>query len=178
VFGHSFTQNDFFYYLTWSIGLLMFALAWLLLRGRFGRALRALRDSEVAAVSSGVRLSIYKTVAFAISGFYAGVAGSLYLLVSLNGFAVPTAFPFGLSLQILVGTVVAGVDWLPGAVFGALFLQFLPDFAERISKAPGVPFVVYGAAIILVMILLPRGLGGLARRAIDPLTARLYTRSH
>ena len=47
--------------------VLMFALAWLLLRGRFGRALRALRDSEVAAVSSGIRLSIYKTVAFAIS---------------------------------------------------------------------------------------------------------------
>jgi len=90
---------------------------------------------------------------------------------------VPTRSRRELSLRLLVGTVVAGVDWLPGAVFGALFLQFLPDLAERISKAPGVPFVVYGAAIILVMILLPRGLGGLARRAIDPLTARLYTRS-
>ncbi len=172
VFGHTFTQNDFFYYLTWSIGALLFVVAWLLLRGRFGRGFRALRDSEIAAVSSGIHLATYKTLAFAISGFYAGVAGALYLLVSLNGFAVPTAFPFELSLRLLVGTVVAGLTWLPGAVFGALFLQFLPDLTEHFTNAPGAPSVFYGIAIILAMIALFYG-----RRLVQPLTGRLYTRS-
>jgi branched-chain amino acid transport system permease protein len=174
IFGHSMTQNHFLYYLTWAVGLVGFLLAWLIVRGRLGRVFRAVRDSEIAAASAGVNLARYKTLAFAISGVYAGVAGSL--LAIQDEIVNPLTFTFLLSILILVGTVVGGLGSLPGMVLGALFVQYLPDISTRVSDAQGVPDFVYGAAIILVMILLPSGAGGLLRRLARPLTTRLYTR--
>jgi branched-chain amino acid transport system permease protein len=174
IFGHSMTQNHFLYYLTWAIGLVAFLAAWLIVRGRLGRTFRAVRDSEVAAVSAGVDLARTKTLAFALSGVYAGVAGSL--LAIQDEIVNPLSFTFLLSILILVGTVVGGLGSLPGMVLGAFFVQYLPDLSTRVSSAQGVPDFVYGAAIILVMILLPTGAGGLLRRLARPLTTRLYLR--
>ena len=78
------TTNDWFYYLSWTIALVLLAAAWLLLRGRTGRSFRAVRDSEVAAVSFGIHLPTYKTLAFSVSAFYAGVAGALFAVVNLS----------------------------------------------------------------------------------------------
>jgi branched-chain amino acid transport system permease protein len=174
VFGHTTTQNHFLYYLTWAIGLVGFLAAWLIVRGRLGRTFRAVRDSEVAAASVGVGLARTKTLAFALSGVYAGVAGSL--LAIQDEIVNPLSFTFLLSILILVGTVVGGLGSLPGMVLGAFFVQYLPDLSTRVSGAQGVPDFVYGAAIILVMILLPTGAGGLLRRLARPLTTRLYLR--
>jgi branched-chain amino acid transport system permease protein len=174
IFGHSLTQNHFLYYLTWGIGLIGFLVAWLIVRGRFGRTFRAVRDSEVAAASAGIGLARTKTLAFALSGVYAGVAGSL--LAIQDEIVNPLTFTFLLSILILVGTVVGGLGSLPGMVLGALFVQYLPDLSTHVSTAQGVPDFVYGAAIILVMILLPTGAGGLLRRLARPLTTRLYLR--
>jgi len=174
VFGHSTSQNHFLYYLTWGIGLVGFLIAWLIVRGRLGRTFRAVRDSEVAAASAGIDLARAKTTAFAISGVYAGVAGSLLAIQS--EIVNPLSFTFLLSILLLVGTVVGGLGSLPGMVLGALFIQYLPDLSTHVSTAQGVPDFVFGAAIILVMILLPMGAGGLLRRLAEPLTTRLYTR--
>jgi branched-chain amino acid transport system permease protein len=174
VFGHSMTQNHFLYYLTWGIGLIGFLVAWLIVRGRFGRTFRAVRDSEVAAASVGIGLARTKTLAFALSGVYAGVAGSL--LAIQDEIVNPLTFTFLLSILILVGAVVGGLGSLPGMVLGALFVQYLPDLSTRVSSAQGVPDLVYGLAIILVMILLPTGAGGLLKRLARPLTTRLYLR--
>jgi branched-chain amino acid transport system permease protein len=174
VFGHSMTQNHFLYYLTWGIGLVGFLVAWLIVRGRFGRTFRAVRDSEVAAVSVGIGLARTKTLAFALSGVYAGVAGSL--LAIQDEIVNPLTFTFLLSILILVGAVVGGLGSLPGMVLGALFVQYLPDLSTRVSSAQGVPGFVYGLSIILVMILLPTGAGGLLKRLARPLTTRLYLR--
>jgi branched-chain amino acid transport system permease protein len=174
IFGHSMTQAHFLYYLTWSIGIVGFAIAWLIVRGGFGRVFRSVRDSEIAAVSSGVNLARTKTVAFAISGVYAGVAGAL--LAIQDDIVSPLSFTVLLSITILVGAVVGGLGSLPGLVFGALFVQYLPTVSTHVSTRAGVPDFVYGAAIILVMILLPTGAGGLLRRLARPLTTRLYTR--
>ena len=174
IFGHSMTQNHFLYYLAWGIGLVGFAVAWLLVRGRLGRTFRAVRDSEVAAASAGINLAWAKTLAFALSGVYAGVAGSL--LAIQNEIVNPLSFTFLLSILLLVGVVVGGLGSLPGMVVGAFFVEYLPDLSTRVSTAPGVPDFVYGAAIILVMILLPTGAGGLLRRVARPLTTRLYLR--
>jgi branched-chain amino acid transport system permease protein len=176
VLGLTLATNDFLYYLTWGLGLLLAALAWLLVRGRAGRAFRALRDSEVAATSFGVNAALYKTLAFAISGFYAGVAGSLFVLVS-NWFVNPQSFYFDKSLLLVVGAVVGGLGSLTGLAAGALFIQFAPTWAGDLSHAPGVPSVFFGAAIVVLMIVLPGGVGGLVNRLIRPLTSRLYTRS-
>ena len=174
IFGHSMTQNHFLYYLAWTIGLLGFAVAWLIVRGRLGRVFRSVRDSEVAAVSTGVNLAWYKTLAFAISGAYAGVAGSLFAIEST--IVNPLSFTFLLSIYILVGAVVGGLGSLPGLAVGALFVQYLPTVSTHISMRQGVPDFIFGAAIIVVMILLPSGAGGLMRRAAKPLTSWLYTR--
>ena len=175
VLGRTVATNDFLYYLTWGSGLLLAGAAWLIVRGRTGRAFRALRDSELAAVSFGVNPSFYKTLAFALSGFYAGVAGSLFVLVS-NWFVDPQSFGFDKSLLLVVGAVVGGLGSLAGLALGALFVEFMPTWAASLSSAPGAPFVFFGGAIVLVMLLAPAGIGGLLRRLSGPLTARLYTR--
>ncbi|HEY6151899.1 MAG TPA: branched-chain amino acid ABC transporter permease [Gaiellaceae bacterium] len=174
IFGHNMTQAHFLYYLTWSIGIVGFALAWLIVRGHAGRVFRSVRDSEVAAVSSGVNLAATKTLAFALSGVYAGVAGSL--LAIQGNIVSPLSFTFRLSILILVGAVVGGLGSLPGLVLGALFVQYLPTISTHVSTRSGVPDFIYGAAIIVAMILLPTGAGGLLRRAARPLTTWLYTR--
>jgi branched-chain amino acid transport system permease protein len=174
IFGHTMTQNHFLYYLTWSIGIVGFAIAWLLVRGRAGRTFRSVRDSEVAAASSGVNLAVTKTVAFALSGVYAGVGGALYVIQ--NEIVDPLSFTISVSILILVGAVVGGLGSLWGLVLGALFVEYLPTISTHVSTRPGVPDFVYGAAIIVVMILLPTGAGGLIQRLVRPLTTWLYTR--
>jgi len=174
VFGHSTTQNHFLYYLTWGIGLVAFVIGWLIVRGRLGRTFRAVRDSEVAAASVGIDLARTKTLAFAISGVYAGVAGALFAIQA--EIVNPLSFTFLLSILLLVGAVVGGLGSLPGMVVGAFFVEYVPDLSTHVSSKPGVPDFIYGAAIILVMILLPTGAGGLLRRVARPLTTRLYLR--
>jgi branched-chain amino acid transport system permease protein len=152
------------YIVAWSCSAIAFAAAWLVLRGRVGRAFRAIRDSELAAVSSGVSLPIYKTLAFGISAGFAGVAGSLLVLVT-NGFAQPGEFGVLLSLQILIGAAVAGLGSLWGVLVGAVFIGLLP------SVAPDVPLigsshgqdVVFGLIVVLIMLLLPNGFAGFLR---------------
>ena len=186
VLGHTFTPNDWIYYLSWSIALVLFVVAWLILRGRTGRAFRAVRDSETAAVSSGVSLARYKTLAFGVSAAYAGVAGSL--LVISRAFINPDSFPVALSIFLLVGIVIGGLGGLSGLVFGAIFIAFLPLWAQgqdlgsllpnRIveeTQKPGGPSIVYGVVLILLMFVLPNGVGGLFRRIGQFFAARRYS---
>ena len=188
ILGFTFTPNDWMYYLAWTIALVLFAVAWLVLRGRTGRAFRAVRDSETAAVSSGVSLARYKTLAFGISAAYAGVAGGL--LAIATGFVNPDIFPVALSIFLLVGVVVGGLGGLSGLVFGAIFIAFLPLWAQgqdlgsllpdRIveeTQKPGGPSIVYGVVLILLMFFLPNGVGGLFRRIGQLLAARRGSRS-
>ena len=153
------------YGVSWGCAAVSFVVAWLLLRGRIGRAFRAIRDSEVAAASSGVALPIYKTLAFGVSAAYAGVAGSLLVLVT-NGYAQPGLFGILLSLQLLIGAAVAGLGSLFGILVGALFIAILPTAAADvpiIGSTHGQD-VVFGPIVILVMILLPNGFVGLMSR--------------
>jgi branched-chain amino acid transport system permease protein len=155
-------SNTWLYVVTWTCAAVAFVAAWVILRGRTGRAFRAIRDSEVAAASSGVSLPIYKTLAFGISAAFAGVAGSLFVLVT-NGFAQPNEFGVILSLQILIGAAVAGLGSLYGTIVGALFVGLLPELsssAPLIGSSHGQD-VVFGLIVILVMILLPNGVAGL-----------------
>jgi branched-chain amino acid transport system permease protein len=179
VLDRDLTFNDWTYYLTWTLALAGLGVAWLVLRGRSGRAFKAIRDSEVAAASSGISLPRYKTLAFAISAAYAGVAGSLLAIVST--IVAPGSFPVSLSIQLLIGVVIAGLGSLWGLVAGALFLQYLPvgiqeigdlgslpDRVQDAARSPGMPSVIYGVVLILVLFLLPRGASGFLRRLSSP----------
>ncbi|MGH3072847.1 MAG: branched-chain amino acid ABC transporter permease [Gaiellaceae bacterium] len=181
--------NEWLYYLCWTIALVMFGVAWLLLRGRLGRSLRAVRDSELAAASSGVNLARYKTLAFGISAFYAGVAGSLLAIATT--FVNPDTFPITLSIYLLVGVVVGGLGSLWPLVFGAIFIHFMqiewaqktesviPDFIPILgdidTDAPGAPAVAFGAVLILIMLAFPSGAAGLLR-TLKSLGTRGYDR--
>ena len=173
--GRTVTFNDWLYYLTWSIALVLFVAAWVVSQSGVGRAFRAIRDNEIAAAASGVGLATHKTLAFTLSAAYAGVAGSL---LAISSFSVqPGAFLFDRSIALLIGLAIGGLGSLAPLVAGAAFLVFLPQWAQDVSKAPGVPSVIYGAVLIVLMFVLPNGLGGLLRRVFEPLTSKLYSRS-
>jgi branched-chain amino acid transport system permease protein len=184
VTGAAMTSDQWTYYVTLAWGLVLFWLAWNLLRHRAGRAMRAIRDGEVAAAASGINLAGYKTLAFGISAFYAGIAGSLFGLAA--GFVSPDSFPVALSIQLLVGAVVGGLASIPGPLIGGIFAYFLPiesnqwvptqtwiptAIASTIEKAG--PAVTYGAVLILTMIFAPNGIVGLAGAAYARLRRRL-----
>ncbi len=175
ILGQTVTFTRAVYYLTWAIALVLLIVAWFLLRGAPGRAFRAVRDSEVAAASSGVNIAAYKTFAFTISAAYAGVAGSL--LVIGVAFADPQSFPAKLSLTLLVGAVVGGLGSLWGVLAGAAFVQFLPEAVSPHLEGAGRSRCVYGAALIVIVLVLPTGVAGGLRARLSPLTSRLYTRS-
>jgi branched-chain amino acid transport system permease protein len=185
ILGRTLTNNDWLYYLSWGIALVAFALAWGLLAGRLGRAFRATRDSEIAATASGVNLALTKTVAFGISAFFAGLAGSL--LAIGTAYVNPDTFPIALSITLVVGAAVGGLGSLLGPAFGAPFIVYLPLFSQRFGDRVGdhlptwaerivrTPTVVYAVVLILVMVLLPAGVGGLLARLaerLDPLVPR------
>jgi branched-chain amino acid transport system permease protein len=171
-FGLGLTPNKWLYFLSMGIGVVLFVAAWFLLRGRTGRALRAIRDNEIAATASGVDLTWYKTLAFGISAFYAGIAGSL--LAITVGYVNPDTFPISLSILLLTGVVVAGLGSLWGLVLGAIFIQYVPIYTQKISQQA--PTVVYGLILIGLMFLLPGGVGGLLQRLVAPLTKRAKKR--
>jgi branched-chain amino acid transport system permease protein len=173
VLGREMEFNDWLYYLCWTVALIGYVAAWLLLRGRTGLALRAVRDSETAAQSSGVSLPKYKTLAFGVSAAYAGAAGALFAIATT--FVNPDTFPIALSILLLVGVVVGGLGSLAGLIAGAVFIQFLPIWSQEISKSPGAPSVVSGAVLIALMFLLPSGFAGLVGR-LRLLTRRGYHR--
>jgi branched-chain amino acid transport system permease protein len=187
-FGLDTTPNNWIYYLTWGVALVLLAVAWALLRGKPGRALQAIRDSEVAAASSGVNLAVYKTFAFGISAFYAGVAGSLYAIS--KAYMNPDVFPIVLSLYLVAALAVGGLGSLVGLIAGAALIYVLQNRADDVTrwvnhlpaldldpKQPGMPSVVFGLVLVLVMLVLPTGAGGLLRRVFGPLTSRLYSKS-
>jgi branched-chain amino acid transport system permease protein len=186
------TPETWLYYVTWAIAVVLFAAAVLLLRGKTGRAFRAIRENELAAVSSGVSLARYKTLAFGISAFYAGVAGSIFAI--LNSFVNPLAFPIDLSILLLIGLVVGGVGSVLGVLGGAAFVHYVPlevggiparaiDLAQRIGlpisdldpTTPGVPAVAYGVILLLVVGVAPRGAAGLVQ-SLGVTTKGLYSR--
>ena len=165
IIGFELNFNNWLYYLSWTVALIGYVIAWLILRGRTGRAFRAVRDSETAAVSSGISLTRTKVLAFGISAAYAGAAGALFAIATT--FVNPDTFPVALSIFLLVGVVVSGLGSLTGLIVGAVFIQFMPLWAQSVSKSPGAPAVVYGVILILLILALPGGAAGLISRALQ-----------
>ncbi len=155
-FGLPFSVDQWLYLFTLGVGVVVFVLAANLVRGRIGLAMRAIRDHPLAAEATGIDVALFKTRTFAVSAMITGVAGSLGA-VSV-GFVAPDSF----TVFLFVGLVVGGVASVAGPVFGGLFIAFLPNVAEQVSKAA--PGAVYGVILIAFMYLLPSGVaGGLGR---------------
>jgi branched-chain amino acid transport system permease protein len=159
LFGEKLSPDRWLYFFCLAVAAVMFLIAWNLLRGRIGRALIAIRDHPIAATAMGVNLPVFKSVAFGTSAAFTGVAGALGAIVV--AFVSPDSFTVFLSITFLVGVVVGGLATIWGAVFGAIFIQFVPNVAEEISKSA--PWAIYGVFLILLMYLMPGGAMGLLR---------------
>jgi branched-chain amino acid transport system permease protein len=157
--GLPLTSDQWLYFFTLAVTAAMYALAKNLIRTRTGRALMAIRDNPLAARSMGINNAIYKAVTFGVSGLYTGIAGALGAIVVQ--FVAPDSFTIYMSVALLVGLVVGGVGWLPGAFFGGAFILLVPNLAEQFSK--GLSGATYGLMLILLMLVMPGGFGGFLR---------------
>ena len=167
-FGLKITPDQWLYLFTLAILIVMFVLAWNLLRGRVGRAMVAIRDHPIAAEAMGVNSALFKTLTFGVSALYTGVAGALGAIVVQ--FVAPDSFTGGLSITFLIGIVIGGVASISGAIYGALFIQFVPNFADQISKAA--PWAIYGAFLLVFVYAMPTGVAGFVRMVVGMLAGR------
>jgi branched-chain amino acid transport system permease protein len=159
-FGLPLDADRWLYFFCLAVALALFLVARNLLRGSIGLDLRAVRDNPIAAQAMGVDNARVKSITFGISALYTAVGGALSAIVVQ--FVAPDSFSVFLSITLLVGAVVGGLSSLSGALYGALFIQFVPALAEQASKAA--PWAVYGAILIALMLVWPTGIaGGVAR---------------
>jgi branched-chain amino acid transport system permease protein len=158
-FGLKLSPDQWLYYFTLAVLLVLLAAAWNLVHSRSGRAIMAIRDHPIAAASMGINTSLYKTLTFGVSALYTGIAGALGAIVVQ--FVAPDSFNFLLSVSLLVGLVIGGVGSIPGSLVGGLFVLYVPNIAESIST--GLSGAIYGAIMLLVIYVMPSGAAGFAR---------------
>jgi branched-chain amino acid transport system permease protein len=126
-----------------------------MMKSRHGRAVLSIRENEIAAESCGINTTYYKTMAFVMSAFFAGVAGSLY--AGYIGILNPSNFDFMKSIDILVMVVLGGMGSMIGSVISAVVLTALPEFLRAFTVYR---MVAYSLLLIVVMIFRPTGLMG------------------
>ncbi len=162
-FGLPLSADRWLYLFTLAVTIVMFIAGVRLIRGRIGRALIAIRDHPTAAAAMGVNTSLYKSLTFGVSALYTGVGGALSAIAVQ--FVAPDSFGFFLSISFLVGLVVGGLASISGAIFGALFIQFIPNVADHISKSA--PWAIYGFFLLAFMYAMPTGVAGALRSLFE-----------
>lgn len=160
--------DQWLYLFALVVGIALFALAANLVRGRIGLAMKAIRDQPTAAAAMGIDLARVKTLTFATSALFTGVGGALFAIAIQ--FVSPDSFPVTLSITLFVGMVIGGAASISGAIYGALFIQFVPNIADQLSKAA--PGAIYGIILIAFMFLAPGGISGVLRGRLAGLRKR------
>jgi branched-chain amino acid transport system permease protein len=160
------TSDQWLYFLCLVVAAFLFWIAVNLVNSRIGRAMVAIRDHPIAAETMGVDTAIIKTTTFGLSAGYTGVAGALSTIAV--GFVSPDSFGLFLSLSFVLGIVVGGLGSIWGVVVGALFIEFVPNYADQLSdvfgeSAKALPWAIYGTMVIVIMYVAPSGAAGLAR---------------
>jgi branched-chain amino acid transport system permease protein len=160
LFGMTLNGNPRMFWLILVVTGLLFWLSRNVVHSPIGRALTALRDSEIAAEVVGVRRSRYKTLAFSLSGFYGGVAGSLYAVVM--GYIHPSSFGLLEATNHITMLVLGGMGTLLGPACGAAILVVLPELMTGLA---GFRALVTGVLLLLFIVFIPQGLFGLLQQA-------------
>ncbi|HEX7837701.1 MAG TPA: branched-chain amino acid ABC transporter permease, partial [Kofleriaceae bacterium] len=173
------SDDQWLYFFCLAAAIVLFVVAWNVVRGRTGRALLALRDHPIAAGTMGIDVVAYKSAAFGVSAAYTGIAGALGALVA--GFVGPDSFQIFLSIQILVGGVVGGIASIFGTLFGAAFIELVPDLTKQVSEiSPALHWLAdlqypaYGVLLIVTMLAMPGGIAWL----VHSVKIRIAQRSH
>jgi branched-chain amino acid transport system permease protein len=160
------SPDQWLYFVALAVAVVMFVVGGRLVRGRVGRALIAIRDNPTAAATMGVNTALYKTLTFGVSALFTGVAGALSAIAVQ--FVAPDSFGFLLSISFLVGIVIGGFASISGAIYGAFFIEFVPNIADSISKSA--PWAVYGAFLVASVYFMPTGIAGV----IASITGRIF----
>ena len=166
IFGYPIAGATAVYYVALAMLILTLWIAANILRTPFGRALMAIRDSEVSARSMGINVALYKTVAFGVSAAMAGLAGALF--AQYVNYLAPNSFDVLLSVQFLTIVFVGGVGSLQGVIFGAMFVRLLPqaismvrdDLPGNIGHLPGLDPSLFGLILVLTILFQPTGMYG------------------
>lgn len=166
-------DRRYLYFLALAIAVGLFAAAKGIVSGRMGRAMIATRDTELVAEAMGIRTAAVKTLAFGMAAFYAGAGGGLYAL--MVGVVTSDSFPLLLSVGFLAAVVVGGEATVVGAVFGALFIEFMPYYASSIN--PGLAPMIYGASLITFMLLTSGGVMSAGHWGMEQLRSRERARA-
>jgi len=178
-YGISFREDRPYFYLILISLLFLTWVAHNIVKSRTGRAFIALRDSEVAAQAMGISLTNYKTTAFAVSAFYAGIGGALW--GHMLNYISPHDFNLGISIELFTVIVLGGLASIPGAIVGAFFMSFLPKLTEKLSLVlqksgafsdsffmqnvfKNSTGVLTGIILVLVVLYLPNGLVDIWRK--------------
>lgn len=168
-----------FYFLLITLTILLLLFMRNLIKTRVGRAFIAIRDADIAAQTMGVNIVYYKTLAFAVSAFYAGIGGGLYAFVLK--FIDPEIFTLMMSIMFLAMVVVGGLGSMMGSIAGAALLCWLDlklrnildipyvgDWLESLSKSwfsitgvSNIQFIVFGSIMVLIMLFEPLGIYGI-----------------
>ena len=159
-FGLPLTPDQWLYLFALVVAVVFFVIGTNLVTSRIGRALKAIRDQPLAAEAMGIELARYKTLTFGTGALFTGIGGALGAIAV--GFVSPDSFTLALSLSLFVGRVVGGAASISGAIYGALFIQFVPNIAEEISKAA--PGAIYGVILIGFMFFAPGGIASVLAR--------------
>ena len=162
------SDDQWLYYFTLIVVLVMFACATSLIYSRTGRAIMAIRDNPIAAAAMGINNSLYKTLTFGVSALYTGVAGALGALAI--AYVAPDSFTIFLSISFLVGLIIGGIGSIPGSLFGGLFVLYVPNIANALST--GLAGAIYGVILLLVIFVMPAGAAGFIRVAASRLSRR------
>jgi branched-chain amino acid transport system permease protein len=167
-FGLPLNPDQWLYFFTLAITTVMFVLAWNILRGRMGQAMVAIRDHHIAAEAMGIHTAMVKSLTFGISAMYTGIAGALGAIAIQ--FVAPDSFNIFVSIMLLVGIVIGGLASISGAIYGALFIQFVPNIADAISKAA--PWAIFGIFLLGFVYVMPMGIAGAVRMALARLSRK------
>jgi branched-chain amino acid transport system permease protein len=162
--GYVFESDFQFYYILLAAAILLLGVTIRIKNSRFGRGLLAICEDELAAEASGVPTHWYKMLAFALSAFYAGAAGSLY--AHLIGYISPDLFVFRQSIIFLCMYMIGGSGYVAGPVIGAVLLTLLPEWMRFLKEYY---MAVYGLAVVALAIGMPTGIMGLVERYLPPL---------
>lgn len=154
-------SNHRIYFLVMPATLILIYLYKNMIKSKLGRSLIAIRDSEIAAQSMGISLAKYKTTAFAISGFYAGIGGSLLALVL--GYVSPESFGLNESVFHLAILVIGGTATLPGPILGSIFFVVAPELFHWMVKYK---VLVFSVIALIFIIFMPGGIYGLIRGSV------------
>ncbi|GBE01761.1 MAG TPA: branched-chain amino acid ABC transporter permease [Nitrospirae bacterium] len=169
IFGFEFGDVGF-YYVCLITGALIFLFAWSIIRSAIGRAFMAVRDSERASEASGINLRLYKTLSFAISAAFTGVAGVLFAHHT-NYVSSETFADIWISVDFLVAVVVGGQASLAGSVLGGAFVVLLPYYLSELRDFAS---ILKGVVLILVLLFAPAGLASIFQKFFQKTVFRVF----